>query len=461
MIIKLNNKEIEVTGKEPLIEIALKEGYDIPFLCYNKRAKHKPSCMICAVKNCSTGQFIPSCTTFPTDGMEIETESEEIRQVRALSLELLLSDHRADCEAPCKIACPGGLDIAMMNRLYDAGKESEALELLRDTLVIPATLCYICNAPCEKICRKNDIDKTVAIREIKKDLVSKTNLENILKPKNNGKKVAVIGFNPAGFSTAYHLCKLGYETTLFEQTDQIILSYTEDSNVPPEIINLELEVLKKMGVQFVISNENFILEDFDGIISTISENLNPEWIVLNTKSKQPARLVLEGKKLAEQVHVKLSNLKNVKTENIKPFNSSYSRFTKTEKELIGEQHKIDNRKSNCLYCDCQRKNDCKLRIYATEYGIKNIRYLKESSFNALQKQHIKEDTWFEEAKCIRCGLCVYNSDNGFTFKDRGYMMKVILSEKNNSNINEELTRLCPTGALYIKKFQVQGSRFKD
>lgn len=454
MIIKLNNKQIEVSGNEPLIEIAQKEGYSIPFLCYNKDAKHKSSCMVCAVKNCASGQIIPSCTTFPTDGMEIETDSKEIRQIRALSLELLLSDHRADCEAPCKMACPGGLDIATMNRLYDAGKEMEALELLRDTLVIPATLCYTCNAPCENICRKNDIDKKVEIREIKKDLVSKTKLENISKTKSNGKKVAVLGSNPAGLSAAYHLCKLGYETTIFELTSQILIPYIDASTVPSDIIKLELEVIQKTGVKFIVSNENSSLENFDGIISTNSENQNVDWIILTSKSKQPARLVLEGRKLAEQMHAKLSQSENDKIENTKSFNSNYSRFTETEKELIKKQDHISKNKSNCLYCDCDNKNSCKLRTYATECGIKNIRYSKESSVEALQRQHIHGDIWFESAKCIRCGLCVYNSENGFTFKNRGYGMEVILPEENKPNINEELTRLCPTGALYSSRFKV-------
>ena len=37
-----------------------------------------------------------------------------------------------------------------------------------------------------------------------------------------------------------------------------------------------------------------------------------------------------------------------------------------------------------------------------------------------EKIHVKGRMWFEPAKCIRCGLCVYNSENGFTFKNRGW-----------------------------------------
>ena len=57
--------------------------------------------------------------------------------------------------------------------------------------------------------------------------------------------------------------------------------------------------------------------------------------------------------------------------------------------------------------------------------------------------------YFEVSKCIRCGLCVYNSDNGFTFKDRGFGMEVNLPDENKKNIRVELASLCPTGALYI------------
>jgi predicted molibdopterin-dependent oxidoreductase YjgC len=459
MIIKLNNKpiKIETSNYPSLIEIARKEGYAIPSLCYGGEAKHKSSCMVCAVKNQVTGQIIPSCTTFPAEGMEIETESEDIKQIRILSLELLLADHRADCEAPCKMACPGGLDIAMMNRLYDAGKEAEALEFLRNNLVIPATLCYICNAPCEKICRRNDIDKTVPIREIKKSLVSKTVLENISKPQRNGKKVAVLGSGPAGLSAAYHLSGLGYDTTLFEPQSQALIPYIEAGNVPDEMIRLELDCIRKAGVEMVLSCANPLLDGFEGMISTAHENPAPEWIRLTAKTKQPARLVLEGKKLAEQLHASLSRSINVETDNYPSlhFNSNYSRFTETEKERIKEQNSGYNRKSGCLYCDCEKKNNCKLRIYATEYEIRNIRYAKNhmvetDNYPSLQRQHIQGNMWFEQAKCIRCGLCVYNSQNGFTFKNRGYGMQVVLPEENKVNISESLAEICPTGALYVK-----------
>jgi len=448
MNIKFNNKSIEVSENETLIEIARREGIHIPSLCYAKEAKHKSSCMVCAVKNCTTGQIIPSCSTFPMEGIQIETESEEVKQVRTLSLELLLGDHRADCEAPCKMACPAGFDIAQMNRLYDAGKEEDALVFLRNELVIPATLCYICNAPCEKICRKNDIDKAVSIREIKKELVAKTILENIQKPKLNGKKIGILGSDPAGLSAAYHLQQLGYIVTVFEKATSALVPYLNTEDAPIEIIDLELNAIQQTGVEFVLSCENPSLSNFDGIVSTTCENPKSDWMILETKSKQPARLVREGQKLAMQMHLSLLSSKNKEVSEIKPFNSNYARFSETEKLRLEKEMQKTERESGCLYCDCAKKENCKLRTFATDFAIKNTRYSKNSTFEALDRQHIHGNIWFEPAKCIKCGLCVYNSDNGFTFKYRGYGMQVVLPEENKTNIKEELVELCPTGALY-------------
>ena len=102
MKIKLNNKEIEVFEGEKLIEVIRREGFDVPSLCYARGKKHQASCMVCVVKNCETGQIIPSCSTVVTEGMCIDSESDEVKDLRRQSLELLLSDHIAVCRPPCE-----------------------------------------------------------------------------------------------------------------------------------------------------------------------------------------------------------------------------------------------------------------------------------------------------------------------------------------------------------------------
>ncbi|MDR2423666.1 MAG: (2Fe-2S)-binding protein [Prevotellaceae bacterium] len=451
MNILINGKAAEVFGNETIIETARREGCNIPSLCYAKGAKHKSSCMLCSVKNLVSGQIIPACSTLPVEGMEIETESEEINTIRTLSLELLLSDHRADCDAPCKIACPGGFDVAAMNRLYDSSAADAALEMMRDTLVIPATLCYICNAPCEKICRKKDLNKPVEIREIKKMLVATTQLCQIARPASNGKRAAVVGSNPAGLAAAYRLAKLGYEVTVFERADAILTPHIEMDKTPAEIVELEIDVMRQMGVDFVCSSGKNSFDEYEGLISVIDNETFPQAVMLTAKTRQPARLTLEGRKLADKLHASISGEQEPDSHASKIFNSSYSRFSEKEQQTLRAQACNEVRASLCLYCDCDRKNNCQLRDCATRYGVKNSRYSRETASQAMQRRQIGEAIGFEPAKCIRCGLCVYNSSNGFTFKNRGFGMQVALPEGNEKNIGVELAELCPTGALYLIK----------
>jgi len=321
MNIIINNTTVEVLQGESLIEAARRCGYTIPSLCYAKGAKHKSSCMVCAVKNCDSGQIIPSCTTFPTEGMKIETDTEEVWLVRSLSLELLLSDHRADCEAPCSMVCPKGLDVERMLGYYDTRDYKRACSLIAGTFSLPEIGCDTCKAPCEKACRRGTVDNAVQVRAIIKEIIG-----------------------------------IGGPATL------------EDDDFP--------EPDKKL------------------------------------------------------------------------FLSRLGRFSPKEKEVLKANPTTP---SGCLHCACAGRKDCKLRLYATAAGIKRPRYETNSTLTVMNKTYITGNIWFEQAKCIRCGICVYNSENGFTFKDRGFGMQVVLPEENRVNVKEELTELCPTGALYLSK----------
>lgn len=97
MKIIVNNKVLEVSGQRVLIEELREAGYDIPSLCYASDARHEASCMVCMVRNEADNQMIPSCATYPTEGMRIDTESDEVTALRRMSIELLLSDHHARC----------------------------------------------------------------------------------------------------------------------------------------------------------------------------------------------------------------------------------------------------------------------------------------------------------------------------------------------------------------------------
>ncbi len=106
MKIIVNGHELEVSGRRVLIEELRQAGFDIPSLCYNERARHEPSCMVCMVRNEDDNQMIPTCATFPTEGLRIDTDSDEVQALRRMGVELLLSEHRARCgTCDSKLTC--------------------------------------------------------------------------------------------------------------------------------------------------------------------------------------------------------------------------------------------------------------------------------------------------------------------------------------------------------------------
>lgn len=108
MKIIVNGQELEVSGERVLIEELREVGIDVPSMCYASDAKHEPSCMVCMVRNEANNQMIPSCATYPTEGLRIDTDSDEVTTLRRMAVELLLSDHRARCgvcegKAKCRL----------------------------------------------------------------------------------------------------------------------------------------------------------------------------------------------------------------------------------------------------------------------------------------------------------------------------------------------------------------------
>lgn len=348
MRIYVNSQPLNISGNRPLIEEFREAGISVPSMCYTKGHQHQPSCMVCMVKDVTSGQMIPSCSTLPYEGMRIETDSDEVYALRRLSLELLLSDHRADCEGPCSIVCPQGIDVAQAILHYDRHATAQARALLA------GTSCDGCNAPCEKACRRRTVDNAVNIRSI---------LDEIRKYSDTGQEEKE-------------------ELSVGHQTSQEISSTPQDDNQ--------------------ISNDN--------------------------KSESP-----------------LAPVSSTRRKEL--FYSRIGSFSENEKQRMREAY---TQPSRCLHCSCEGRTKCKLRSLATEAGIKLPRYGVQSSLPFKEKIRVTNNLVFEPAKCIRCGLCVYNTDDGFTFERRGFDMQVIIPEESKKHVDERIADICPTGALFRK-----------
>ncbi|HOW17225.1 MAG TPA: 2Fe-2S iron-sulfur cluster-binding protein, partial [bacterium] len=152
MFVIIDGKKIEFSSVCTIMELAEKNGIEIPSLCYDKRFPHYTSCFVCMVKDLRTGRFLPSCSANVVDGMEISTKDEEVIKYRKLALDLLLSEHDADCFSPCKTSCPAGIDVRDYIILAKNSSDLDGFIRIREKNPFVSVVGRVCPAFCEKDC---------------------------------------------------------------------------------------------------------------------------------------------------------------------------------------------------------------------------------------------------------------------------------------------------------------------
>jgi NADPH-dependent glutamate synthase beta subunit-like oxidoreductase len=231
-------------------------GLEIPTLCFSRQCEPSTSCLVCLVKVLPGGRLAPACATPVAEGMQVESETDEVRAVRRTTLELLLSDHLGDCVAPCSFGCPAQMNIPRMLRQIAAGELREALITVKADIAMPAVLGRICPAPCEKVCRRGALDGAVAICELKRVVadVDLNSAEPYLPPCRpaSGKQVALVGGGPAGLAAAYYLTQCGHDCTILDDTDTLGGMFGREipeAKLPREVLQREIAQILRLGIQ--------------------------------------------------------------------------------------------------------------------------------------------------------------------------------------------------------------------
>jgi len=95
--IKINGTPLTVEKGTTILDAAGKLGIKIPVLCYHKDLCIAGNCRVCVVEVVGVDKLFAGCATLVWEGMEVLTNSLLVRNSRKHIIELLLSEHNADC----------------------------------------------------------------------------------------------------------------------------------------------------------------------------------------------------------------------------------------------------------------------------------------------------------------------------------------------------------------------------
>lgn len=181
----------------------------------------------------------------------------------------------------CQNACPANVEVPVYIDLAHQGNYLEAYKVIQSENPLPLACGRICNHLCETLCNRVKIDEPIAIKNIKRYVTDKLMENDTDFPvpeieKENNIKVAVVGSGPSGLSCAFYLRKKGYSVTVFEASDRLggmMVSGIPSYRLPKDLLEKEIEVFKKMGINFVtntvfgkdITKEELLNEGFKAI----------------------------------------------------------------------------------------------------------------------------------------------------------------------------------------------------
>ncbi|HUW21373.1 MAG TPA: [FeFe] hydrogenase, group A [Candidatus Bathyarchaeia archaeon] len=175
--VKINGKLISTDVGKTILDTALENKIEIPFLCYHPDIEIKHHCGMCLVKISGFDKLKRACSTQVENGMEIFTESPEIKKERDKNLRLILKEHLLECDdcvwfEHCKL-----LELVRKFEITPKGKKNDAYQVLQTgTIVFDQTKCIGCEN-CLSVCPVdfldlNKLEKVEPSSDEKKECIS-------------------------------------------------------------------------------------------------------------------------------------------------------------------------------------------------------------------------------------------------------------------------------------------------
>lgn len=155
--LKIDDVDIQVEAGTTIMEAAEKIGIRIPRLCYHPDLSLAGSCRVCIVDVKGMGFYMTACSSQVWEGMEVQTNSPEIRKARRDIVELLVDNHPMDCQT-----CERDGHCELQNLAYSMGVRARhfagerkrfPMEMSSASVVRDSEKCVLCGR-CVRVCEE-------------------------------------------------------------------------------------------------------------------------------------------------------------------------------------------------------------------------------------------------------------------------------------------------------------------
>jgi NADH-quinone oxidoreductase subunit G len=154
--ITVDGRNISFNGERNLLEVIRKANIEIPTFCYHSELSVYGACRMCLVDVEGRG-LISSCSVMPEAGMKIKTNTQEIREIRKIAVELILANHQQDCPSCVKSSSCKLLEIS--NKLgvgkvrYKRTQKEAPIDVSSHGLIRDPNKCILCG-DCVRACKE-------------------------------------------------------------------------------------------------------------------------------------------------------------------------------------------------------------------------------------------------------------------------------------------------------------------
>ena len=176
--------------------------------------------------------------------------------------------HLFDCiEAPCVDECPVSQNVPAYMRAVRDGNFEQAVAITRKDNPLAAILGRVCDHLCETTCIRTHLDEPLAIRDMKRFIMSHEESPRASTAPASATKVAIIGAGPAGLAAGQALGNAGIEVTIFEAhpyAGGMVGGAIPAYRLPQEQIDADVGGLHVLGVEIrynQMAGRDFTLSD--------------------------------------------------------------------------------------------------------------------------------------------------------------------------------------------------------